>query len=192
MQELWWRCPEWSARSRWFAWLYFVTSFYSFEIHVLVEDFNLVQQHSCYINYFQSNWVCFWLCRIWFSGPHDLCIGQYLPIELSLYWHVRHIALPCNIRYLLLQLSSDGKTLEAEAAHGTVTRHFRLHQKGQETSTNSVASIFAWTRGLGHRWVLFQFSKTITKSRWNYELIACLIWSHVGPIIRMENRKREE
>lgn len=48
-------------------------------------------------------------------------------------------------------LSSDGKTLEAEAAHGTVTRHFRLHQKGQETSTNSIASIFAWTRGLQHR-----------------------------------------
>ncbi|KAJ0053504.1 hypothetical protein Pint_02766 [Pistacia integerrima] len=48
-------------------------------------------------------------------------------------------------------LSSDGKTLEAEAAHGTVTRHFRLHQKGQETSTNSIASIFAWTRGLEHR-----------------------------------------
>ncbi|KAK3032097.1 hypothetical protein RJ639_036311 [Escallonia herrerae] len=51
----------------------------------------------------------------------------------------------------LVRLSSDGKTLEAEAAHGTVTRHFRLHQKGQETSTNSVASIFAWTRGLEHR-----------------------------------------
>ncbi|XP_052723277.1 cytosolic isocitrate dehydrogenase [NADP]-like isoform X4 [Vigna angularis] len=48
-------------------------------------------------------------------------------------------------------LSSDGKTLEAEAAHGTVTRHFRLHQKGQETSTNSIASIYAWTRGLEHR-----------------------------------------
>ncbi|XP_048230526.1 isocitrate dehydrogenase [NADP], chloroplastic/mitochondrial [Ricinus communis] len=48
-------------------------------------------------------------------------------------------------------LSSDGKTLEAEAAHGTVTRHFRLFQKGQETSTNSIASIFAWTRGLEHR-----------------------------------------
>ncbi|XP_022905378.1 isocitrate dehydrogenase [NADP] cytoplasmic [Onthophagus taurus] len=45
----------------------------------------------------------------------------------------------------------DGKTVEAEAAHGTVTRHYRLHQKGQETSTNSVASIFAWTRGLLHR-----------------------------------------
>ncbi|CAJ1946687.1 unnamed protein product [Sphenostylis stenocarpa] len=48
-------------------------------------------------------------------------------------------------------LSADGKTLEAEASHGTVTRHFRLHQKGQETSTNSIASIYAWTRGLEHR-----------------------------------------
>ncbi|XP_002276200.2 isocitrate dehydrogenase [NADP] [Vitis vinifera] len=48
-------------------------------------------------------------------------------------------------------LSSDGKTLEAEAAHGTVTRHFRQYQKGLETSTNSIASIFAWTRGLEHR-----------------------------------------
>ncbi|KAI3452453.1 hypothetical protein Pfo_009117 [Paulownia fortunei] len=48
-------------------------------------------------------------------------------------------------------LSGDGITLEAEAAHGTVTRHFRLHQKGQETSTNSIASIFAWTQGLEHR-----------------------------------------
>jgi isocitrate dehydrogenase len=41
--------------------------------------------------------------------------------------------------------------VESEAAHGTVTRHYRQHQKGQETSTNSVASIFAWTRGLAHR-----------------------------------------
>eukprot|EP01098_Paradermamoeba_levis_P006054 TRINITY_DN2521_c0_g1_i2.p1 TRINITY_DN2521_c0_g1~~TRINITY_DN2521_c0_g1_i2.p1 ORF type:complete len:401 (-),score=116.45 TRINITY_DN2521_c0_g1_i2:150-1352(-) len=45
----------------------------------------------------------------------------------------------------------DGKTIESEAAHGTVTRHFELHKKGQETSTNPVASIFAWTRGLLHR-----------------------------------------
>jgi isocitrate dehydrogenase len=45
----------------------------------------------------------------------------------------------------------DGKTVEAEAAHGTVTRHFRQHQKGQPTSTNPIASIFAWTRGLAHR-----------------------------------------
>jgi isocitrate dehydrogenase len=48
-------------------------------------------------------------------------------------------------------LSPDGKTVEAEAAHGTVTRHYRQHQKGQATSTNSIASIFAWTRGLSHR-----------------------------------------
>ncbi|RKO88632.1 hypothetical protein BDK51DRAFT_30321 [Blyttiomyces helicus] len=48
-------------------------------------------------------------------------------------------------------ITPDGKTLEAEAAHGTVTRHYREHQKGKETSTNSIASIFAWTRGLAHR-----------------------------------------
>jgi isocitrate dehydrogenase len=48
-------------------------------------------------------------------------------------------------------MTPDGKTLEAEAAHGTVTRHFRQHQKGESTSTNSIASIFAWTRGLAHR-----------------------------------------
>ncbi|WP_102959142.1 NADP-dependent isocitrate dehydrogenase [Mangrovicella endophytica] len=48
-------------------------------------------------------------------------------------------------------LTPDGQTVEAEAAHGTVTRHYRQHQKGQETSTNSIASIFAWTRGLSHR-----------------------------------------
>ena len=48
-------------------------------------------------------------------------------------------------------LTPDGKTMEAEAAHGTVTRHFRMHQEGKETSTNPIASIFAWTRGLAHR-----------------------------------------
>jgi isocitrate dehydrogenase len=48
-------------------------------------------------------------------------------------------------------LTPDGKIVEAEAAHGTVTRHYRQHQKGEETSTNSIASIFAWTRGLSHR-----------------------------------------
>jgi hypothetical protein len=45
----------------------------------------------------------------------------------------------------------DGKTIESEAAHGTVTRHYREHQKGNPTSTNPVASIYAWTRGLEHR-----------------------------------------
>ena len=48
-------------------------------------------------------------------------------------------------------MTPDGKTVEAEAAHGTVTRHFRQHQRGESTSTNSIASIFAWTRGLKHR-----------------------------------------
>ena len=48
-------------------------------------------------------------------------------------------------------LAPDGKTMESEAAHGTVTRHYRLHQQGKETSTNPIASIFAWTRGLAHR-----------------------------------------
>jgi len=48
-------------------------------------------------------------------------------------------------------VTPDGKTVEAEAAHGTVTRHYRQHQQGKETSTNPIASIFAWTQGLMHR-----------------------------------------
>ncbi len=48
-------------------------------------------------------------------------------------------------------MSPDGKTIESEAAHGTVTRHYRMHQEGKETSTNPIASIFAWARGLYHR-----------------------------------------
>ncbi|KAF3525480.1 hypothetical protein F2Q69_00050828 [Brassica cretica] len=58
-------------------------------------------------------------------------------------------------------VSADGKTIEAEAAHGTVTRHYRVHQKGGETSTNSIASIFAWTRGLAHRAKLDDNSKLL-------------------------------
>ena len=64
-------------------------------------------------------------------------------------------------------MTPDGATVEAEAAHGTVTRHYREHQKGKETSTNSIASIFAWTRGLAHRAKLdgndelARFSKTL-------------------------------
>ena len=48
-------------------------------------------------------------------------------------------------------MTPDGKIVEAEAAHGTVTRHYRQHQKGEATSTNSIASIYAWTGGLKHR-----------------------------------------
>jgi isocitrate dehydrogenase len=64
-------------------------------------------------------------------------------------------------------LTPDGKIMEAEAAHGTVTRHYRMHQLGKETSTNPIASIFAWTRGLAHRGKLdandelIKFSQTI-------------------------------
>jgi isocitrate dehydrogenase len=48
-------------------------------------------------------------------------------------------------------MSPDGKTIEAEAAHGTVTRHYRMHEQGKATSTNPIASIFAWTQGLQFR-----------------------------------------
>ena len=66
-------------------------------------------------------------------------------------------------------LAPDGKTMEAEAAHGTVTRHYRMHQQGKGTSTNPIASIFAWTRGLAHRGKLdgnedlIKFSTTLEK-----------------------------
>jgi isocitrate dehydrogenase len=66
-------------------------------------------------------------------------------------------------------MTPDGKVVESEAAHGTVTRHYREHQKGRETSTNSIASIYAWTRGLSHRAKLdgnddlAKFAKTLEK-----------------------------
>jgi len=66
-------------------------------------------------------------------------------------------------------MTPDGKTVESEAAHGTVTRHYRQHQQGKETSTNPIASIFAWTRGLAHRGKLdgnddlIKFSDTLEK-----------------------------
>ena len=66
-------------------------------------------------------------------------------------------------------LTPDGRVMEAEAAHGTVTRHYRMHQEGKETSTNPIASIFAWTRGLAHRGKLdannelIKFANTIEK-----------------------------
>jgi isocitrate dehydrogenase len=66
-------------------------------------------------------------------------------------------------------LSPDGRTVEAEAAHGTVTRHYRQHQRGEKTSTNPIASIFAWTRGLAHRGKLdgtpevTQFAETLER-----------------------------
>ena len=66
-------------------------------------------------------------------------------------------------------MTPNGKIIESEAAHGTITRHYRMHQQGKETSTNPIASIFAWTRGLAHRGkldnntVLMKFSNTLEK-----------------------------
>jgi len=66
-------------------------------------------------------------------------------------------------------MTPDGNTIEAEAAHGTVTRHFRQHQQGKETSTNPIASIFAWTQALSHRGrfdqndKLIRFAETLEK-----------------------------
>ena len=66
-------------------------------------------------------------------------------------------------------LTSDGRTMESEAAHGTVTKHYRMHQQGKQTSTNPIASIFAWSRGLAHRGKLdsnkklIDFSNTLEK-----------------------------
>jgi isocitrate dehydrogenase len=66
---------------------------------------------------------------------------------------VRHVAQGFGSLGLMTSvlMTPDGKTVEAEAAHGTVTRHYRQHQQGKPTSTNPIASIFAWTRGLAHR-----------------------------------------
>ena len=67
-------------------------------------------------------------------------------------------------------MTPNGKTIEAEAAHGTVTRHYRLHQKGEKTSTNPIASIFAWTKGLNFRGEfdgndeLIKFSKSLEQT----------------------------
>jgi len=76
---------------------------------------------------------------------------------------------------IFLQICPDGKTIEAEAAHGTVTRHFRVYEKGGETSTNSIASIFAWTRGLGHRYI-FQLK---------YFILGVFVMLHIDLIHRL-------
>jgi len=92
-------------------------------------------------------------------------------------------------------VSPDGKTIESEAAHGTVTRHYRLHQQGKPTSTNPIASIFAWTRGLEHRGKLDQnndlvrFALTLEKvcvetveaGFMTKDLAVCIYGDKVGP-----------
>ena len=85
-------------------------------------------------------------------------------------------------------ITPDGKTMEAEAAHGTVTRHYRMHQQGKPTSTNPIASIFAWTRGLAFRGkldgnqALIDFStklenvciRTVESGKMTKDLAACI------------------
>ncbi len=91
-------------------------------------------------------------------------------------------------------VTPDGKTLESEAAHGTVTRHYRMHQQGKETSTNPIASIFAWTRGLEHRGKLdqnkdlIQFAQklekvcveTVESGKMTKDLAVCIHGDKVG------------
>jgi isocitrate dehydrogenase len=91
-------------------------------------------------------------------------------------------------------VTPDGKTMEAEAAHGTVTRHYRMHQKGKKTSTNPIASIFAWTRGLEHRGrldgneALINFCKTleavcvdvVESGRMTKDLAVCIYGNQVN------------
>ena len=92
-------------------------------------------------------------------------------------------------------VTPDGKTMEAEAAHGTVTRHYRMHQQGKPTSTNPIASIFAWTRGLAHRGKLdntpelVNFAETLEKvciatvesGKMTKDLAVCIHGEKVGP-----------
>ena len=92
-------------------------------------------------------------------------------------------------------VTPDGKTIESEAAHGTVTRHYRMHQQGKPTSTNPIASIFAWTRGLEHRAkldnnpALDKFAKTLEKvcietvesGKMTKDLAVCVYGDKVSP-----------
>src|SRR5438128_9417478 len=86
-------------------------------------------------------------------GPLDRrhgCAG--LKMEQRICLGLQELRWRRTVRHLgAVLLAPDGKTVEAEAAHGTVTRHYRQHQQGKETSTNPIASIFAWTRGLRYR-----------------------------------------
>ena len=78
-------------------------------------------------------------------------------------------------------VTPDGEVMEAEAAHGTVTRHFRQHQKGKETSTNPLASIFAWTRGLAHRGKLDKNQALIDFCQTLESVCICLLYTSPSP-----------
>ena len=79
-------------------------------------------------------------------------------------------------------LTPDGKTVETEAAHGTVTRHYRQHQQGRETSTNPIASIFAWTRGLRYHGT-FDNTRDVVRFAENLEKV-CIDTVEAGDMTR--------
>ena len=82
-------------------------------------------------------------------------LARIMMVMFSLIWSLKVFFVLCSgygsLGLMTSVLYTPEGAIEAEAAHGTVTRHYRQHQKGKETSTNSIASIFAWTRGLLHR-----------------------------------------
>ena len=84
-----------------------------------------------------------------------------------------------------VQVGRDGETIEEEAAHGTTTRHFRDHQKGGETSTNSIASIFAWTKGLAQRYMTCLIEKINTNYYFFFLVLDSiyLIWQEFTGVI---------
>lgn len=94
--------------------------------------------------------------KLWSIGTGFGSLGLMTSVLVYLLYSFLYLGFILNLVYMRIWIGSqvcpDGKTIEAEAAHGTVTRHFRVHQKGGETSTNSIASIFAWSRGLAHRY----------------------------------------
>lgn len=87
----------------------------------------------------------------------------------------------------------DGRTVESEAAHGTVTRHYRMHQQGKPTSTNPVASIYAWTRGLSHRAKLDntpeldRFANALEEVSWTVPIVCTNKASEPPPTLRLRS-----
>lgn len=154
MQKLWWGCTEWLLSPRFVA------------VCDIDQCKFLWQCNSCFIFHEQ------WIEKVDFSGRilktfasvdagfGSLGLMTSVLVQLVLlkffgncnfYNFCPLLFSPRIIVEESFQVCPDGKTIEAEAAHGTVTRHYRVHQKGGETSTNSIASIFAWSQGLAHR-----------------------------------------
>lgn len=157
MQKLWWRCPEWFLSSR-FVWCAYLLIIFFLQLHLhgffscLTNTLFTLFSGFGSLGLMTSVLVGFiiTICCEWFNE-----LNQILEFRFS-----SLINSPFDTYCIMewVQVCPDGKTIEAEAAHGTVTRHFRVHQKGGETSTNSIASIFAWTRGLAHRYITMYFT----------------------------------